>query len=38
MVTLEAGAIVCGNSAPLHPQCLGSITGTCPNPEDGICR
>jgi len=36
-VTLDSGAIVCSNT-PLATQCDGSsITGTCPNPSDGIC-
>jgi hypothetical protein len=34
-VTLAADTIVCGNSGP--DQCLGPITGACPNPADGIC-
>jgi hypothetical protein len=36
-VTLDSGAIICSNT-PLATQCSGSsITGTCPNPSNGIC-
>jgi hypothetical protein len=34
--TLEAGAIICGNS---EPQCqkFGAFTGICPSTTDGTC-
>lgn len=36
-VSLETGSMICSNT-PLTSQCSGGgVSGTCPNPSDGIC-
>jgi hypothetical protein len=35
-VTVETAALVCYNT-PSLAQCVGSVTGPCPNPPSGIC-